>query len=235
MPSDDDGEGDHATPGDDGETGQAACEAAGGTWEQCPPNADCTFWCKFPEPGDDGEPDGDDTADGDDATDGDELPDDDAGPSCVEHGTRESCDAAGCTWGPCAPGADCKNQCWGEAECEGAGGTWRECPPFADCVYPFWCTFGEPDPKPGSFACGPDEQCSAGEFCEVVASDVPEFPTGYNRYQCRSIPGGSPACDADYCACIEDNATCAVFDIEVSGTCAEPTPGAYTLTCGVGG
>jgi hypothetical protein len=233
-PTDDgDGSGDR-DPTDDGETsGQAACEAAGGSWLACPPNADCTYYCKLPEPEDDGEPDGTDMEDGDDVADGDELPDDDAGPACLDHATQESCDAAGCTWDRCAPNADCEYQCWGQAECEAAGGVWKECPPNADCVHQFWCTVSTwRDPEPGKFACGPEAQCGAAEFCEVVASDIPEFETGYNRYQCRALP---PVCEGvSPCSCLEQNATCEVFDFEATGTCSESS-GFKTLTCGIGG
>jgi hypothetical protein len=217
---------------DDGD-GRAACEAAGGTWEECPPNADCTFFCK--QPTEDGEPDGDGVADGDDVVGGDDDQpdgDDQPEPRCLDHGSQESCDAAaGCTWDRCSPTADCTYQCWGQFECEAGGGTWKECPPNADCVHNAWCSLSErSDPDPGTFACG-DARCSAGQFCEIVSSDVPEFDGSYQRYTCRQMP----ECDKATCACLEGRVTCSVFDLEVPGACSEPTPGEFTFSCGIGG
>lgn len=74
--------------------------------------------------------------------------------------------------------------------------------------------------------------CAAGEFCEVVNSDVPEFPTGYARYQCRQLPG----CDTeDFCECIEATQRCQLGSSALLGTCAESPDGGLTLTCNVGG
>jgi hypothetical protein len=148
----------------------------------------------------------------------------------------------------CAARSDCAAGYRGFCDCtcpgptgykEGRGCTEYEGGGCADCsesCFVFAACVAESPATPlcsgsGPFACG-SGTCSAGEFCEILQSDIPEFNDSYTRYQCRPIPGCGSGIN---CACLESVERCHGSYQVVSGTCSQLPTGDFTLRCDIGG